>query len=85
MELPIKITLEKPVKHGESEISELVINREMVAGDLRGIRVENMTFDDMYLVASRLTGVPLSVILQMRMGDTLKLTDAIGVFFDNGR
>lgn len=85
MELPIKIALEKPVKHGESEISELVINREMVAGDLRGIRVENMTFDDMYLVASRLTGVPLNVIMQMRMVDTRKMTDAIGVFFDNGR
>lgn len=85
MELPIKIQLEKPVKHGDIEITELVINREMVAGDLRGIKVENMMFDDMFLVASRLTGVPVSVILQMRMQDTRKLTDAVGIFFDNGR
>ncbi|NCB23738.1 MAG: phage tail assembly protein [Deltaproteobacteria bacterium] len=85
MELPIKIQLEYPVKEGESEVNELVIQREMVAGDLRGIKVENMLFDDMFLVASRLTGVPLNVIMQMRMVDTRKLTDAIGVFFDNGR
>lgn len=85
MELPIKIQLEKPVKHGDTEITELVINREMVAGDLRGIKVENMMFDDMFLVSSRLTGVPVSVILQMRMQDTRKLTDAVGIFFDNGR
>lgn len=85
MELPVKITLSKPVKHGDEELTELVIKREMVAGDLRGISVTNMKFDDVYLVASRLTNVPVSVINQLSMPDAVELQGVVTSFFETGR
>ncbi|WP_297669046.1 phage tail assembly protein [uncultured Desulfovibrio sp.] len=85
MELPVKIPLSRPVTHGDEQIAELVIGREMVAGDLRGVSVTNMTFDDIYLVASRLANVPVSVINRLSMPDAVKLQGVITAFFEGGR
>ena len=85
MKLPIVIELKKPVIHGDEEIKQLVIKREMVAGDLRGVTINALKFDDLFLVASRLTGVPVSVINQMGMADTMELQEVIGGFFEDSR
>ena len=85
MELPIVIDLKKPVKHGEEEFTQLVIKREMVAGDLRGVSVSNLKFDDMFMVASRLSGVPVSVINQMCMPDAMRLQAVIDGFLEDSQ
>lgn len=85
MELPVVISLNKPLKHGDKEIEQLVIEREMVAGDLRGVTINALKFDDIFLVASRLTGVPTSVITQMSMPDTMRLQAVIDGFFEGGQ
>lgn len=85
MEIPVVIKLNKPLKHGDKEIEQLVIEREMVAGDLRGVIINALKFDDIFLVASRLTGVPASVITQMSMPDTMRLQAVIDGFFEGGQ
>ena len=79
---PIKIALKSPVMHGAEEIRGLVFGREMVAGDLRGISVRDMTHDDICEVASRITGVPPSVIRSLKMPDYLEVSGVVGGFFD---
>lgn len=85
MQLPVVIDLKKPVMHGDTEVKQIVIKREMVAGDLRGVTVSALKFDDIFLVASRLTGVPVSVINQMGMPDTMELQGVIGDFFEDSQ
>lgn len=80
---PIKITLKSPIQHGDETISTLTIGREMVAGDLRGISVSNLKFDDIYEVASRLTGVPTPIIKTMKMSDFMMLSNVVTDFFED--
>ena len=84
MDLPITIKLQKPVKHGEEEVKELKITREMVAGDLRGIKVAAFTFDDLALIMSRLTGYPPSVLSKISMPDFMRINALVMSFFDDG-
>ena len=85
MQLPITITLETPVKHGEAEVRELKITRPMVAGDLRGITVTALTFDDLMLVGSRLTGYPPAVLAQLSVPDFTRLNNVVTDFFGAGQ
>ena len=62
IEIPYTIKLQKPVLHGDKEVTELVIPRELCAGDLRGIPINGMCYEHVGLVISRLTGYPPSVI-----------------------
>ena len=78
---PVRIALKSPVMHGEEEIKELVFAREMVAGDLRGVSLTNMTHDGIWEVASRLTGVPASVIRQLKIQDYMDVAEVVAVFF----
>lgn len=84
MQLPVIIKLTRPVKHGEDDVTELKITRPMVAGDLRGIKVTEMTFDDLLLVGSRLTGYPPSVLAQLSVPDFTRLNGVVMAFFDGG-
>lgn len=81
---PIKITLETPLEHGASTITELVFPRNMRAGDLRdGIQVGTPTYDDCRTVASRITGVPVSVLAKMEWPDFSKVVNTVMDFFNN--
>ncbi|MDR1776679.1 MAG: phage tail assembly protein [Desulfovibrio sp.] len=82
---PITIALQSPLTHGAEEIRELVILREMCAGDLRGVSVGSLTHDDILEVTSRLVGVPTPVLRQLKMPDYMALADVVGGFFDSGR
>lgn len=84
MQLPITIKLQKPVRHGEDEVTELKITRPMVAGDLRGIKVTVLTFDDLLQVGSRLTGYPPPVLAQLSVPDFTRLNGVLMAFFDDG-
>ncbi len=84
MDLPITITLTRPVRHGEDEVRQFVISRPMVAGDLKGVRVSALTFDDLMLVASRLVGYPPSVIASLSMPDFTRLNEVVTSFLGDG-
>jgi hypothetical protein len=81
---PIRISLKKPLTHGNETITDLVIGREMVAGDLRGIEIRRLIHDDVMEIGSRLTGVPTPVLRNMSLHDYGKLSEAITVFFGDG-
>ena len=78
---PIRIPLKNPLKHGEEDIRELLFGREMVAGDLRGISVRDMTHDNICEVAARITGVPAPILRQLTMPDYLEVAGVVGDFF----
>lgn len=78
---PVKIPLGSPLMHGEEEIKELVFGREMVAGDLRGISVKDMTHDDILEVAARISGVPTPALNRLKMKDYQKVAEVVGSFF----
>ena len=43
---PIVIKLTVPLTHGAETITELRITRRPTAGDLRGVKISELTFDD---------------------------------------
>ena len=49
---PIVIKLTVPLTHGAETITELRITRRPTAGDLRGVKISELTFDDIITVAS---------------------------------
>lgn len=77
---PKKIKLSKPIEHGNEEITELCINREPVAGDLRGIPVRDMTYDHLYEITSRLTGVPSPAIRKLSLKDFVEISAMVTSF-----
>lgn len=85
MQLPITIKLNKPVKHGEAEIAELVFARKPVAGDLRGIRLGELDkADNLTTIIGRLTGQPPSVVQQLEFADFIACSEVITSFLPGG-
>lgn len=86
MELPYTRKLAKPLKHGETEITELVFTREPVAGDLRGMRLSELDkADNLYTVIGRLTAHPPSVMQNLGMEDLVECAGFVESFFPNGQ
>ena len=82
---PIVIKLTVPLAHGTETITELRITRRPTAGDLRGIKIRDLTFDDIVTVGSRLVALPPSVLNGMDLSDFTELSGVIGAFFGNGQ
>lgn len=82
---PILIKLTVPLTHGAETITELRIVRRPTAGDLRGVKISEFSFDDIITVASRLVGLPPSVLNTMDLSDFTELSGVIGAFFGNGQ
>ena len=80
IEMPYIVKLEKPVTHGDKEITELVLPRELCAGDLRGIPVHDLRYDHIGLIVSRLTGLPPSVIDKVSLTDFGKVSQVVSSF-----
>lgn len=77
---PIVIKLTVPLTHGAETITELRITRRPTAGDLRGVKISELTFDDIITVASRLVALPPSVL-----NNFTELSGVIGAFFGSGQ
>lgn len=84
-EFPIIIPLSKPLEHGNEEITELKIAREPVWKDWFGIQIAKLSFDDLCLVSSRLTNVPVPVLRTLPMGDAMRLQEVVSAFLDSGQ
>ena len=82
---PIVIKLTVPLTHGAETITELRSTRRPTAGDLRGVKISELTFDDIITVASRLVALPPSVLNTMDLSDFTELSGVIGAFFGSGQ
>lgn len=85
VKIPYTLQLEYPVKHGEKEVTELVAERRLKAGDFRGIKATEITFDDMLVLISRLFVVPPSVVKQLDVVDMQAAGEVINGFFATGQ
>lgn len=77
----MKLTLKKPVSMGEGgpPISELVFREEVVAGDLRGVKLSALkdpSFDDMLKIAGRLCAQTENTMARLSVDDA---ADVIGL------
>lgn len=69
--------LTNPIKWGNEIISELVF-REIVAKDLRSIKLSSMQFGDILDLAAKLSGHPPSVLDQLSMADVTGVVQNVG-------
>lgn len=75
------IKLKKPIEFGSDTITELDL-REPTLGDLQGINLEQMMMaDNVILVLSRISNVPLTAIKKMSFQDLAPVTAILGSFF----
>ena len=72
-----KLTLKKPIKWGNELVVDLSF-REVVARDLRSLKLSEMQFGDLLDLAARLSGHPPSVLDQLSMEDVGTVVDAVG-------
>ena len=77
--------LKKGLTAAQETITELRITRRPTAGDLRGVKISELTFDDIITVASRLVALPPSVLNTMDLSDFTELSGVIGAFFGSGQ
>lgn len=84
MTFPIVIKLKKPLIHGDKEITEIKINREPVAGDLRDLNLSGITFGDVMQVLSRISDCPLPVLNKLGMKDVSTIIPKMTDFLDVG-
>lgn len=80
----LTIKLDYPVKHGEDTISELVFDRRPKAKDFKGLSAGNMSFDETWLLVSRLTAVPVPVINELDISDAAKVMKGVASFAPGG-
>lgn len=85
MNLPITIKLQKPVYHGEEEITELVFNREMEFSDMFDLPAEDQTMGDLGRIISRLAGLPLPVIKKLKPVDARQAMGVVSSFLRDGQ
>ncbi len=78
-----KITLTHPIKWGSETINELVF-RDIIAKDLRSIKLSAMQFGDILDLAAKLSGHPPSVLDQLSMTDVGVVMENVGKRFSLG-
>lgn len=84
MNFPLIIKLDKPLKHGDEDITEVKILREPVAGDLRDMNLSRVTFGDVMQVLSRISDCPLPILNKLTMKDLSKFVPQMTDFLDVG-
>lgn len=82
---PIVIDLAAPLKHGAEDVERLVFRRPLKVGDLRGVKIASLSFDDFALIIGRMVGLPEKVIEQMEMADFSRAMEVISDFLPAGR
>ena len=79
------VKLEYPIEHAGEQLTELTATRRLRAGDFKGISTEDLKFDDMMLMVSRLFGVPSSAIEKLDSADFFKCTKVVNDFLPGGQ
>jgi len=83
--LPHTIRLQEPIPFGKDEtINEIVFQRRLKAKDLMGIKVQDMTFDDMLKIISRMTVQSMAIIKELDGVDFMEASEVVNSFLPNG-
>lgn len=78
---PARIQLSYPIEFGSETISTIELRRGRL-GDLKGIKIDGMpSFDQLALVASRMSGKPLPVIERLDAEDAHEVVQCVLAFF----
>jgi hypothetical protein len=79
------VKLEFPIEHAGETISSLTVTHRLRAADFRGIVAENMKFDDMMTLVSRLFGVPATVVDKLDSVDFFACSKVVNDFLPGGQ
>jgi len=79
------VELTYPVQHGSEQLRQLKLSRRLRAADFRGIKVDEIMFDDMLMLISRLFAVPTSVVDQLDSADFFKCVEVVNTFLPTGQ
>jgi hypothetical protein len=84
----VKLTLKKPVVVGTgAPVTELIFREEVVAGDLRGIKLSGLAdalTEDILKVAGRLCGQSDPTMNGLCSADLIKVAEVVGGFLTAG-
>ena len=80
-EIPYILTLKKPIEYGNKTITELVFEREPMAADLKGMTMNDMSWDNLMQLGSRVLGLPPSLIGKLSPKDLQEMGAVIMSFF----
>ena len=79
------VELQYPVQHGSEQLKQLTLSRRLKAADFRGIKVDEIMFDDMLMLVSRLFAVPTSVVDQLDSVDFFSAVEVVNTFLPSGQ
>jgi len=80
------IKLDFPVTRGNEEpFNQLIIERRLLAKDFKGIVAQNIRFDDMLKLISRMTGQAVSLIEELDASDMMKFVEVVNSFLPTGQ
>ena len=84
-QIPFKILLSTPIKWGANdERTEISVQRKLKAKDFKGIPVQNMQFDHMLKLVSKITNEPLAFIEELEIEDLMKAIEVLNSFLPGG-
>ena len=82
---PVKVAIANPVPYGTEQVTEVNFARPMTGGDLRGLEIHTMKWDDLAVLAGRLTGFPPSIIESMQGDDFMEVCGVAMDFLKGSR
>lgn len=82
---PIKVQLDYPITHGTDTIAEFVCERRLKAKDFKGIKSNEIKFDDMLVLIRRVFAQPDSVVSELDASDMFKCSEVINGFLPTGQ
>lgn len=89
---PITLTLETPIQHGSETITQVVITRKPIGGDMVFALDEATARDGstkqgtmVMALASRICDVPEPVLKKLDLPDFLKLSGVVSGFLPSGQ
>lgn len=76
------IKLDYPIRRSDKEepFTELKIERRLKAKDFKGIQAQNIRFDDMLRLISRMTGQAVSLVEELDAVDMMKFVEVVNSF-----
>lgn len=83
--LPYVLQLKHPVPlDSNRNLTELVFEREMEAGDLMGIPTEGILFDHMLKMVSRMSAQPMPLVKRLKVDDMMEAMNFVNSFLPGG-
>ena len=84
--IPHKLELEYPVELGSGEtVKAITFNRRPTTGDLRGVKVENLTDLSVAMtVACRISDMPVELKNKVDGADGIRIMEVVTRFLESG-